>query len=52
MKRFAGAIFFLAICFTLRAQTPLPSTAAFDIGFSPGGSALVVVQKAIINVSL
>ena len=32
---------------SLHAQTPLPSTASFDVGFSPGGTALVVVQKAI-----
>jgi phosphatidylserine/phosphatidylglycerophosphate/cardiolipin synthase-like enzyme len=46
---------FLAICIVLAlglfqslyAQTPLPSTASFDIRFSPGGTALTVVEKAI-----
>jgi phosphatidylserine/phosphatidylglycerophosphate/cardiolipin synthase-like enzyme len=29
------------------AQTPIPSGASFDLGFSPGGSSLAVVLKAI-----
>ena len=29
------------------SQTPLPSSVSFDIGFSPGGSALAIVEKAI-----
>jgi phosphatidylserine/phosphatidylglycerophosphate/cardiolipin synthase-like enzyme len=33
--------------FGLRAQTPIPPGAAFDLGFSPGGSSLDVVLKAI-----
>ena len=41
----------LAILWTsflpLYAQVPLPSTASVDIGFSPGGTALAVVGKAI-----
>ena len=32
---------------SLYAQTPLPSTASFDIGFSPGGTAMLIVEKAI-----
>jgi len=32
---------------SLYAQTLLPSTASFDVGFSPGGTALAVVEKAI-----
>jgi phosphatidylserine/phosphatidylglycerophosphate/cardiolipin synthase-like enzyme len=49
MKRFIIAIFILAVGFlqSLSAQTPLPSTVSFDIGFSPGGTALTVVEKAI-----
>ena len=41
---FVLAVFLLHSAF---AQSPLPSSASFDIGFSPGGSALAVVQKAI-----
>ncbi|MGA2546606.1 MAG: phospholipase D family protein [Rectinemataceae bacterium] len=33
--------------FSLHAQTPIPTGAAFDLGFSPGGSSLDVVLKAI-----
>jgi phosphatidylserine/phosphatidylglycerophosphate/cardiolipin synthase-like enzyme len=47
MKRLAAVVLFVVICLPLFAQTPLPSTAFFDIGFSPGGSALVVVEKAL-----
>ena len=32
---------------SVHAQTPLPSSVSFDIGFSPGGSALAIVEKAI-----
>ncbi len=32
---------------SLYAQEPLPSAASVDIGFSPGGTALAVVEKAI-----
>ena len=49
MKRSTAIAFILAV-FLLHsafAQTPLPSSASFDIGFSPGGSALAVVEKAI-----
>jgi phosphatidylserine/phosphatidylglycerophosphate/cardiolipin synthase-like enzyme len=47
MRRFIVII--LAVCFlqSLSAQTPLPSTASFDVGFSPRGAALAVVEKAI-----
>ncbi len=47
MKRPALVVVFVVICISLHAQTPLPSTASFDVGFSPGGSALAVVEKAI-----
>ena len=49
MKRSATFIAILAfgVLQPLHAQTPLPSTASFDIGFSPGGTALAVVEKAI-----
>ncbi len=32
---------------SLSAQTPIPSGASFDLGFSPGGSSLEMVLKAI-----
>ncbi len=43
------AIVFLAVLSSLEvsAQTPLPAGASFDLGFSPGGSSLNVVLKAI-----
>jgi phosphatidylserine/phosphatidylglycerophosphate/cardiolipin synthase-like enzyme len=49
MKRFRATIAIFAVSFAqlLHAQTPFPSTASFDVGFSPGGSALAVVEKAI-----
>jgi hypothetical protein len=50
MKR-STAIAFVLVVFLLHsayAQSPIPSTASFDIGFSPGGSALAVVEKAIV----
>lgn len=49
MKRFIAIIVILTMGFfqALYAQAPLPSTASFDVGFSPGGTALVVVEKAI-----
>ena len=37
----------LTLAQMLAAQTQLPSGASFDIGFSPGGSSLAVVEKAI-----
>jgi len=49
MKRSTAIAFVLAV-FLLHsayAQSPVPSSASFDIGFSPGGSALAVVEKAI-----
>jgi len=47
VKRLVFAVVFVGICLALGAQAPLPSTASFDVGFSPGGSALAVVEKAI-----
>ena len=51
MKRINCHRLHCARCFFLLhsayAQTPLPSSASFDIGFSPGGTALAVVEKAI-----
>lgn len=32
---------------SLSAQTPIPAGASYELGFSPGGSALTVVMKAI-----
>jgi phosphatidylserine/phosphatidylglycerophosphate/cardiolipin synthase-like enzyme len=45
----ALAIVFLAVLSSLElsAQTPMPAGASFDLGFSPGGSSLEVVLKAI-----
>lgn len=49
MRRFVVVTVVLAVGLlqSLYAQTPLPSTASFDVGFSPGGTALIVVEKAI-----
>jgi phosphatidylserine/phosphatidylglycerophosphate/cardiolipin synthase-like enzyme len=48
MKRIMLPFIFVAIAlFPISAQAPLPSTASVDIGFSPGGTALAVVEKAI-----
>jgi hypothetical protein len=49
MKRFIVIAPFLAICLlqSLYAQAPLPATASFEVGFSPGETALIVVEKAI-----
>jgi hypothetical protein len=49
MKRFAIITAALGFGFlqSLYAQTPLPSTASFDVGFSRGGTALAVVEKVI-----
>jgi hypothetical protein len=49
MKRSTAIAFVLGIFLlpSAYAQLPVPSSASFDIGFSPGGSALAVVQKAI-----
>jgi len=43
------AIVFLVVLpsLELSAQTPIPPGASFDLGFSPGGSSLDVVLKAI-----
>jgi phosphatidylserine/phosphatidylglycerophosphate/cardiolipin synthase-like enzyme len=35
---------------SLSAQTPIPAGASYDLGFSPGGSSLAVVIKAIHSV--
>ena len=49
MKRSTAIAFVLAVLLlhSAYAQSPIPSSASFDIGFSPGGSALAVVEKAI-----
>jgi phosphatidylserine/phosphatidylglycerophosphate/cardiolipin synthase-like enzyme len=50
MKRITiMAIVFLVVFSSLElsAQTPIPSGASFDLGFSPGGSSLDVVLKTI-----
>jgi phosphatidylserine/phosphatidylglycerophosphate/cardiolipin synthase-like enzyme len=49
MKRsIAVSVFLIVGVFqSLYPQTPLPATASFDVGFSPGGTALAVVEKAI-----
>ena len=35
------------LSFVLHAQTTIPPGASFDLGFSPGGASLAVVEKAI-----
>jgi len=49
MRQFLIVIVILVVDFfpSLYAQTPLPSAASFDVGFSPSGTALAVVEKAI-----
>ena len=49
MKRSTSIALILAVLLvqSALAQSPLPSNSSFDIGFSPGGSALAVVEKAI-----
>ena len=47
MKPLILIILAVGLLQSLYAQTPLPSTASFDIGFSPGGTTLAVVEKAI-----
>ena len=50
MKRITAlAIVFLVVFSSLKlsAQTPLPAGVSFDLGFSPSGSSLEVVLKAI-----
>ena len=42
-----GALLAFFVLQSSYAQTALPSSPSFDIGFSPGGSALAVVEKAI-----
>jgi type IV secretion system protein VirD4 len=32
----------------LHAQSPVPSGASFDVGFSPSGNSVAVVEKAIV----
>ena len=39
-------LFFTSVS-SIYAQAPAASVASFDVGFSPGGSSLAVVQKAI-----
>jgi phosphatidylserine/phosphatidylglycerophosphate/cardiolipin synthase-like enzyme len=46
---FFAFLLWLLIPIGLQAQTPIPSGAAFDLGFSPGGSSLDVVLKAIVS---
>jgi hypothetical protein len=47
MKRTVTIALLLSVCLLLQAQTPLPSAASVEIGFSPGGTMLAVVEKAI-----
>ncbi len=49
MKRRFAATTVLAFGFvlSLHGQAPLPAGASFDVGFSPGGSSLAVVEKVI-----
>ena len=49
MQRFLAVSIILALgaLQSLCAQAPLPATASFDVGFSPGGTALAVFEKAI-----
>jgi phosphatidylserine/phosphatidylglycerophosphate/cardiolipin synthase-like enzyme len=42
-----ATIFLFIPLFTLSARTPIPAGASYDLGFSPGGSSLAVVLKAI-----
>jgi phosphatidylserine/phosphatidylglycerophosphate/cardiolipin synthase-like enzyme len=42
-----GILLSLFLPFGLAGQTPIPSGASFDLGFSPGGSSVEVVLKAI-----
>ncbi|WP_215782059.1 MULTISPECIES: phospholipase D family protein [unclassified Paludibacterium] len=45
MKRFL--LLFVFIAHSALAATPIPAGAAYDLGFSPGGSSLKVVQKGV-----
>ena len=47
MRRVIVFILAVGLLQSLCAQAPLPSTASFNVGFSPGGTALIVVEKAI-----
>ncbi len=47
MKRTVTIALLLLVCLVLHAQAPLPSAATVEVGFSPGGTALAVVEKAI-----
>lgn len=47
MKRLATVVLSLVICQSLQAQAALPTPVSVDIGFSPGGTALAVVEKVI-----
>ena len=40
-------LFLLFLSLPLTAETPLPPGAAYDLGFSPGGSSLQVALKAV-----
>jgi len=40
-------LFVALLSFPLRAETPFPAGASYDLGFSPGGSSLQVVLKAV-----
>lgn len=46
MKR-SGLLLFAVLAQAAWAALPIPPGASFDLGFSPGGSSLVVVQKGI-----
>ena len=47
MKRSGMVVLLFVVCLSVHSQAALPSTASFQVGFSPGGTALAVVQKAI-----
>ena len=49
MRRASLVAFLLtfASALSLFAQTPLPAGVSFDVGFSPGGTSLAVVERAI-----
>ena len=49
MNRTSSVSLILGLIFLgwLSAQAPLPAGASFEVGFSPGGSSLAVVEKAI-----
>ncbi|MGO8693096.1 MAG: phospholipase D family protein [Rectinemataceae bacterium] len=47
MKRAIFLTLFIFLLAWLNAQTSIPAGASFDLGFSPGGTSLSVVEKAI-----